>query len=303
MCVGCPQPETIGALFDGMGGLAVGGVRRPRPVEVVAPPPPTGNVIEFTGTISYATLQSAVDNAAPGPLTVRHPTGGQFTVANGNLVLRRQDLTIQDMILTDGDLYTDRFMQLAGATAHTSDRFTLKNSTIHCAHIDGVDGWTWDNVSHLYRGVTYDGYAAGTVVNRASNWTIKNSFFSGSHVIANESQHSEALFFGAGSTNILIQDCTFDDNGTTGHMFWSWFDFNPFGNSPTPTNICVHGCHFTRVHNPWFHTQVHTDLSALGDVLNIRIDTASCTFDASATMMLGNQNGEVTWYHACTTAV
>lgn len=266
-----------------------------------------GNVLEFSGAVSESAFQSAVDSAAAGPLTVRPTTGQSSFTVNGDFTVQRQDLTIQNAVIRD--IYTEAMFGFS-TNFNTGDGFTITDSTIHQLFIDGMDNCLIDNCTLDLNGVSFrpEGWSS-CFLNRWTNVVIQNSsiinyFNNGTGV------HCEGLFIGAGVDGLLITNCTFDnpayageDAAYTGHAFFSWFDFNPTMTSPDPQNICVTNSDFRNTINPWFHMQTRPELE--GEPLNIRIDTTTCTFDASASIgPLGNQDGGYTaWNLPCSTAV
>ncbi len=75
--------------------------------------------------------------------------------------------------------------------------------------------------------------------NTPSNWIIRNNTFQHFWVQADPSNHSEALFIGY-SDHGLIENNYFFDNGTTSHIFFSWFG-SLASSTHWPNNICVRG--------------------------------------------------------------
>lgn len=90
-----------------------------------------------------------------------------------------------------------------------------------------------------------------------TDWLIKDNTFKG---FANRPgdpscdgsppDHSEALFIGEGSTNWVIEDNIFDQNGTTAHIFHTWWSCGgSWQTSCNHVNVCVKNNTFSNTHN------------------------------------------------------
>lgn len=241
------------------------------------PASPAGNVLQVDGTVTASALADMVAAAPSGPLTVR-PADGQtsFTVT-GSWTPRRPGVTVQH-----GVFGTIR-MRAAGAG------LTVEDSRLREFDVDGGNNWT------LSRDVL-DGECevAQNFMYRSSGWRILNSTIRNYHVCGNESTHSEAFFIGADATDGLIQGNHFQDNGTTGHLFFTWFDQT--GDGPRdPRNICVTGNTFAGSLNGYFSVQLRPEMP---DSLNIRVDPNN-TFTGSQ-YLIGNERGtRDSWVKPC----
>ena len=170
-----------------------------------------------------------------GELTVSRPDVVIDHAVTGDLTLAGENVTIRHSVLRD---------VVVGASG---SGFVIEDSQVHAFNIDGADNWIIRRDIVDFKGISYNGYNGGSIMYNAKNWKILDSTFRGAYVIANPSQHSEAWFIGAGNDGGLIQGNTFDDNGTTGHLFFTWWGSEPGVNDPK--NICVTGNTFTRSHN------------------------------------------------------
>jgi hypothetical protein len=203
-------------------------------------------------------------NAAPaGPLTAR-PVAGQtsFTVS-GDFQLARQNVTIQRAVLRDVTM------------SETGSGFIVEDSFVHSFDIEGADNWIIRRNNVNFGGVTY-AWGGSQFIYGAVNWQILDNTFSGFYVAADSSIHTEAWFIGAGNDGGLIQGNTFDDNGTTGQLFFTWWDQSAAGASD-PKNICVTGNTFTRSHNQYWHIDMRSELDFATN--NIDIDPVTNVWD------------------------
>jgi hypothetical protein len=73
--------------------------------------------------------------------------------------------------------------------------------------------------------------------------------------------HSEAIFIGGWTNGVLIQGNTFTDNGTTGHLFFTWWGGDQNDPASYPRNICVRGNHFDLSHNGYYDIQYREEFT------------------------------------------
>ena len=219
-------------------------------------------MLEFSGTVSASQFTSQINAAPSGPLTVRPAAGQSSFSVSGDFTLTRQNVTIQHAVMRD-----------VGWVTAAGSGFIIEDSSMHSVLIDGADNWILRRDTVAFSGVSYNGFG-GSIMNGASNWQILDSSFTGAYVAADPSQHTEAWFIGAGNDRGLIQGNRFDDNGTTGHIFFSYWDFNGHGGG-YPTNICVTGNTFTRSHNPYQQMDKRAELD--GTTNNIDINPSNTT--------------------------
>jgi chitodextrinase len=224
------------------------------------PPPPTGQtgVVQLSGTVSASQFLNSVNAAPSGALTVQ-PAAGQssFTVSGDVSNFTRANVTIQNMVSTGefringsaDNLTIDHASMLSFYTSNGLDGFTLENSTI--------DGQC---------------RVAQNWMHGTSNFKILNNTIKNFHTCSNESNHSEGIFVAAYNHDGLIQGNTFTDNGTTGHLFFSWFDGSATDHSTYPHDICVTGNTFIRSLNGYYHIQFRNEFDGSE---NIDIDPSN----------------------------
>ena len=198
-----------------------------------------------------------------GELTVSRPNVVIDHAVTGDLTLAGENVTIRHSVLRD---------VVVGASG---SGFVIEDSQVHAFNIDGANNWVIRRDIVDFKGISYNGYNGGSIMYNAKSWKILDSTFRGAYVIANPSQHSEAWFIGAGNDDGLIQGNTFDDNGTTGHLFFTWWGSEPGVNDPR--NICVTGNTFTRSHNRFLSIDMRPELNWKTD--NIDIDAHTNTYD------------------------
>ncbi len=224
------------------------------------PPPPTSQsgVVQLSGTVSASQFLSSVNSAPSGALTVR-PASGQssFTVSGDVSNFTRANVTIENMVST-GDF------RINGS----ADNLTIDHASMLTFYTsDGLDGFTLENS-------TLDGQCkiAQNWMHGTSNFKILNNTIKNFHTCSNESNHSEGIFVAAYNHDGLIQGNTFMDNGTTGHLFFSWFDGSASDHSTYPHDICVTGNTFIRSLNGYYHIQFRNEFNGSE---NIDIDPSN----------------------------
>ena len=236
----------------------------PAPRPAPAPSAPAvgpGGAVSLSGSYSPSAFFQALAVAPPGPTTVR----GSFTVT-GDLSINRPGLRID------------------GATVQGTVEFEsgASGSAFANGNAEGFDVRGADNIT--IEGSTFDG-----ACRRAQNWvieepagrvpsgtTIRGNTFRNYYICADSDVHTEALFI-AYSNGGLIEGNTFEDNGTTAHVFFSYVGAN--GSLDTGNyarNWCVRSNRFVRSKNPWYSIQFRPEIPASA---NTNVDPVSNTSD------------------------
>ena len=230
-------------------------------------------VITFSGTVTAAAFLQAISNAAPGALTVQ-PAAGQtsFTVTGG-VTMNRANVTIRRAV------FTSRIIFPASASGSS-----LIECQLLAADICGADDITWqrnvfDAQCLVAQNFIFD-EPAGVVPQR---FKILDNPFRNYHLCADESVHSEALYIGY-SDGGLVEGNSFEDNGTTGHVFFTWWGATADPNSSWARNICARSNTFGRSLNGYFSNQIRSEIPASS---NISLDPNNVT-DRS---LIGNDTG------------
>ncbi len=235
-----------------------------------APPPPSSppaGVVELPSSVSAAQFQSSVSSAPAGPITVRPQAGLQSFTVTGDVVLNRAQVTIER-----GSFRVIQFQSGSSGS-------TLQDCSARAAHIDGASNITWQRCSFDGQGLVGQNF-----IFRAPGFRFLNNTFANYHVTADESQHSEALYVGADSSGGLIEGNYFHDNGTTAHIFFTWWDGS--AGVDHPRNVCVKNNRFERSRNGYTSVGVREEIPASA---NIDIDPTSNTWDTP--MLIGNEYG------------
>lgn len=119
-----------------------------------------------------------------------------------------------------------------------------------------TDGWTPIRENITLDGIVFDGQG---IVPRMwfpniKFFTYKNCTFK-RFWVTDPQEHTEAFYLGGGCSDGLIEDCIFDDNGTTAHIFFTWF-----GGDGDPARICIRRCVFTNSRNGYFDIQFRAEI-------------------------------------------
>lgn len=234
--------------------------QNPTPPPSSQPPAPPavgpGGTVTLSGSYSPSAFLQALSVAPPGPVTMR----GSFTI-NGDVSIDRPNVRL-DGATVDG---TIDFRSGSAGSSFVNGQATAFN--IRGADDITLQGNTFDGKCRVAQNWIEDD-PPGVVPER---FKILNNTFRNYHICSNESAHSEALFVGY-SNGGLIDGNTFVDNGTTGHIFFSWYGGIADPNVSWPRNICVENNTFIRSLNGYYHIQVRTEIP---DSSNIDIDPSN----------------------------
>jgi len=181
-------------------------------------------------TVDAATLQHSIDSMPPGALTVR-PSPGQTSFAvSGDLTLSR-GLVRLDHAAMSGAVEFDA----------NSSGSSIVNSSALGFSIEGADdilvaGNTFDGQGRRNQNFVYD-QPAGSV---PDGFVIRDNLFRNFYIDSGD-VHSEALYIGY-STNGLIENNTFTNNGNTSHIFFTWFGATADPATTYPRNMADSDC-------------------------------------------------------------
>ena len=113
--------------------------------------------------------------------------------------------------------------------------------------------------------------------NTPDGFVIRNNTIRNFFVAADSSAHSEGIFVGY-STNGLIDGNTFENNGNTSHIFFSWWGTAGYqGQNPAtiyPRNICVRGNSFGATHGAYFDVNFREEIPSNANI-TIQRDASS----------------------------
>ena len=199
------------------------------------PPPPPSGVVELSGTVSAATLAQKIQSAPSGAVTVRPIQGGSVTVS-GDVDVSRGNVTLQGLRFTGIVQFEAGASgsKLLDSSAMGFDIFGADNVVVQGNNLDG-------------QGTVFQNHIWDTGGNTPDGWVIRGNSFKNYY---HGDDHSEALFIGY-SRNGLVEQNTFTNNGTTAHIFFSWW-----GDVADP-GTCIRvrsACARTRSTRPPVHT-------------------------------------------------
>ena len=185
----------------------------------------------------------------------------QVTV-NGDCTVAAQNVTIRNATIAG----TVKFTPSASGGK-------LLNSTAEGFYIFGadnvvLDGNTLDAHGTDNLNIIWDEPAGNT----PDGWVIRGNAIKNVYDDADPSSHNEGIYVGY-STNGLIENNTFTNNGNTAHLFFTNFG-NQFNDSSYPRNICVRGNTFQQTHGAYFDVNLHPNVSSVGQAkTGIRVST------------------------------
>lgn len=126
-----------------------------------------------------------------------------------------------------------------------------------------TDGW---NPTRYY--MTLDGIIFDGVGRTRLSWYPGVKFFVLRNCTfrrfwtTNPDDHTQALYLGGDCSDGVIEDCIFDDNGNTAHIFFTWFG----DIEADPDRICIRRCVFTNCHNPYFDINFRSEILPTRDI-------------------------------------
>jgi len=206
----------------------------------------------YTVTVLDITAGATGSYPAPPPATTTDTTP-TTTVPSGKLLELSGTYSNAAFAQAVSNMGSDGYLTVrpkAGATA-----------TLQCGTFPARNHTTYERI-------VFDG-CNNTANNWVANWqdwkivggTIKNYY------VANDpASHSEGLYVGGCSSDGLVDGVTFDHNGTTAHIFFTWFGGNcgggAYDTNNYPRNICVKNSHYANGLNPYFAIQYRDEIPA-----------------------------------------
>ena len=178
------------------------------------PPPPSGpETISPSQFASRATSGATISNV----------------IVTGSVEVTRSNVTIQNATIQGG----------VDFEAGSSGSKLLNSSANHVGLMSAdnilLEGNTFDGQGKVKDGITMWDDPAGDT---PSGWVFRNNTFRNFYMASDQSAHSQAIYVGY-STNGLIEGNTFENNGTTAHIFFTWWGETADPSSSYPRNICV----------------------------------------------------------------
>lgn len=141
-----------------------------------------------------------------------------------------------------------------------ADHSSFGSGTAHQFNIFGADdvtisSSTFDGGGQISNNQIWD-EPAGSTPDRFSilGNTIRNFYG------PTESSHSEGIYVGF-STDGLIAGNTFENNGTTAHLFFTWFGGESDPSRSLPRDICVRGNKFGATHGAYWAVDIRQEIT------------------------------------------
>lgn len=233
-----------------------------------------GSVITVNGTIASSALQSQLNAAPTGPVTIKPLSGATFNVTGGGLGVSRPDVTILGA----------SFVAPHGVGFYAGgDRGHWNGGTSGDMAISGNTGVVIENVAFDSKSLN-----ANCAI-YATNWTLRNCSFTGFGLAASPADHSEALYIGRGSGG-LITGCTFRDTPgaigvNTAHVFLTWWpglnNDGVYHAGDMVRNLRIDGCTFYCPNRAFFHINCRQEIQPSdGDLATnnrFQLPTGACT--------------------------
>lgn len=219
------------------------------------PPPPTGQTMITPSQFqSMATSGATISNV--------HVTG---SVSVGATNVAVSNCTI------DGEI---DFNPGAGGSS-------IQNCAVMGFNVFGADGIQilnnqFDGKGQNNQNILWDQPSG----NSPSNWVIRGNDFRNFYIGPCCNVHSEALYVGY-SDHGLIENNTFENNGTTSHIFFTWFGNLASPPASNPHDICVRGNTFGATAGAYFDINMRGEINPVAS--NIRVDPTSNVMPSGVT--------------------
>ena len=202
----------------------------------------------LSGSYSPSSFFQAVAVAPAGPVTVR----GSFAIT-GDVSVTRQALRIEGATVQG----TVDFASSASGSAFVNG--SAEGFNIFGADNIVVEGNAFDGRGVDNQNVIWDQPAGNT----PDGWRIAGNSFR--NFYRDDGSHSEALYVGY-STNGLIENNTFTNNGNTSHIFFTWFGTKADPSSSYPRNMCVRGNTFGPTHGAYFDVNFREEIPTSANI-------------------------------------
>jgi hypothetical protein len=224
------------------------------------------SVIELTGTVSASSLTSQINGKPAGPVTVRSAAGQTATVT-GDFQFPRAAVTVSNVTFTDALQFGpgDNGCQLLNSRAQGFYIFGADDIVLRGNYFDGL--------GQMDNNLIYD-QPAGSFPER---FTIENNTFR--RYYGDPQDHSEALYIGY-SADGLVQGNVFDDNGSTAHVFFTWFGNTANPSTSYPRRICVRNNTWGPTHPAYFDVNFREEIPVSSGIAIDPAQGASSTHPA-----------------------
>ena len=208
------------------------------------PPPTTGGTL----TGSQCNSRASVAGAVIENVTV----SGGCSVGAANVTLR--NVTATDITFgpnaNGGQLLNSH---VRGASIFGADNVLIQGNTIDCEFINKDGSVIWDEPAGNY----------------PDHYTIRGNTYTRCHVYSGDT-HSQAIYNGY-ARNGLIENNVFNNNGSTAHIFFTWWGETANPSTSYPRDICVRGNTFINPPGGVFHYYDINFRSEIPTSANIKI--------------------------------
>ncbi len=229
----------------------------PAPPPPPPPPPPStsqAGVVQLSGTVSPSQLMDAVNAQPSGSVTVQPASGASSFSVSGSLSINRPSLTIKGANVSGEVTFS------SGASGSALVDSSAQGFSIKGADNVRIENNTLDGQGRIANNIIWDEPAGNTpdgFVIRGN--TLRNYYIDGGDV------HSEALYVGY-STNGLIENNSFTNNGNTSHIFFTWFGNTANPSTSYPRNMCVRGNTFGPTHGAYYDVNLRGEIPTSANI-------------------------------------
>jgi hypothetical protein len=152
-------------------------------------------------------------------------------------------------------------------------------SSLTNSHAMGFDIFGADNVTIAGndldgRGTVFQNHIWDAGGDTPDGWAVRGNSLSNYY---HGDDHSEALFIGY-SRNGVVEGNTFTNNGTTAHIFFSWWGDVADPGSSYPRNVCVRGNTFNATAGAYFDVNFREEIPTSANI-KIQRDASASTVD------------------------
>ncbi len=215
-------------------------------------------VIRLNGTISTRQLRAQIRSAPSGPVEVRPTAGGSLTVTGDEFEVPRGRVTLAGI----------RFEGVVNFGPSAGGSRLIGSSALGFSIIGPDDivisGNTLDGRGRVANNIIWDSDRGVP-----ERYVIRKNVLRNYYDAANPDTHSEALFVGFSGSGTIDHN-VFVNNGTTAHIFFSWYGARADPSRSWPRNICVRANRFGRTHDAYYDINFRSEIPVSAS--KVRID-------------------------------
>jgi hypothetical protein len=210
--------------------------------------------LSVAASVDAASLEHAIEAMPPGALAVRPAQGASSFSVSGDLSLNR-GLVQLDHAAMSGAVEFD-----PGSSGSSLVNSNALGFSIFGADDIFISGNTFDGQGRRNQNVIWDEPAGNT----PDGFVIRGNVFRNFYIDSGD-VHSEALYVGY-STNGLIENNTFTNNGNTAHIFFTWFGSTADPATSYPRNMCVRGNTFGPTHGAFYDVNMRGEIPLAANI-------------------------------------